>query len=278
MESEFSSAPTANQVKAGQNPPAASVNTGRFPPSVGDAIAGETERIYSVPQYAPRPINIAYPQDFAPPRDVSSSWPKSLSGLLKGAFLFMVFAALLAATAGAVFFSQEASHERERRYQLENRARGREGGNNANGRAQNAWEQTEDAINLLQAAGEKAAGAGATISIAGEKPIDLGKYAYPGAKVEATVGSFGNEALSLLTHQNFDTVRAFYERQFGKPVIQVVDKSMGDNRNKLIFQSSSPATVLIRIEEFEDNQVKITILHSLLRFPRSDDIQPQSSR
>ncbi|MGH8693285.1 MAG: hypothetical protein ACREVM_03535 [Burkholderiales bacterium] len=190
---------------------------------------------------------------------------------MKGLFFFLVVAGLVGATAGAVFFSQQASRERQRRYELERKAEMRA---DANGRAKDAWEQMEDAVKLIHEAGEKATGAGATLSTGDEKPVDLGKYAYPGAQVEAKIGNYGGEAISLLTPHNFDTVRTFYERQFGKPVIQVLDdQSWGRSRKKLLFQSF-PA--LIRVEETEDRQVKITILHSLLRFPGTGHVQSQN--
>jgi hypothetical protein len=140
---------------------------------------------------------------------------------------------------------------------------------NANGRARDAWEQMEDAIRLASEAEEKAAGAGATLSISNEKSVDLGKYDYPGAKVEATSNRSGNEARSLLTSENFDAVRTYYERQFGKPVLQVTDNRWVPGKKKLLFQPLTSPPILIRIED-EDRQVKITILHSPLRFPRVD--------
>ncbi len=257
-ESEFSSAATLNYGRADPNPPVASVGTGRFPPSVGDTIAGETARYYYAPQYAPMPVNLAQAPNFAPPQ---SSRFNAFARFMKGAFLFLLVAGLVGATAGAVFFSQEASHERQRRYELERKAQTRA---DANGRASDAWEQMEDAVKLIHEATEKATGAGATLSTGAEKPVDLGRYAYPGAQVEAKIGNYGSETLSLLTPHNFDTVRTFYERQFGKPVIQVTDQWGGRARTKMLFQSF-PA--LIRVEEVENSQVKITILHSLLRFP-----------
>src|SRR5512145_55253 len=66
-ESEFTSAVTLNHGKVEPNPQMASVGTGRFPPSVGDMIAGDTERYYSPPQYASPPVNIERPPQYASP-------------------------------------------------------------------------------------------------------------------------------------------------------------------------------------------------------------------
>jgi len=79
----------------------------------------------------------------------------------------------------------------------------------------------EEALQLANEAAEKAAGAGATLTISGEKPIDLNKYAYPGAQVESMIDSKGNEALSLLANDDFDDVQKYYDRLLGKPVLQV---------------------------------------------------------
>jgi hypothetical protein len=267
VESEVSSAVTLNHGRVEPNPPMVSVGTGRFPPSVGDLLAADTERYYSPPQYASAPANIERPPRFAPPNPASPSWFKSFSRFMKGMFIFLIVGALLVTTGMAVFFSQEAKHARRR---LAERDRSRGGREQANGRAQDAWEQMEEALQLAHEAAEKAAGAGATLTIGGEKPIDLGKYAYPDAQVEAMIDSKGNEALSLLTHEDFDDVQKFYERLFGKPVLQV---AVGNQRKKLLFQPPSPPSILIKVEEIDRGQVKITILHSFLRFPRFNEAQ-----
>ncbi|MFN0085559.1 MAG: hypothetical protein ACKVX9_09245 [Blastocatellia bacterium] len=268
--SESSASPIGGYGRGEPNPSVVSAGTGRFPSSVGDAIAGDTARYYYPPQYAPAPGQMAPPPSYAPVPPVPSPRFQAAGVFFKGAFYFLLVAALLAATAGAVFFAQEAQNERRRRNDLEMRVRGGGGGNNANERAQGAWEHLESALTLLNEAAERAAGAGATISTGSETAIDLGKYAFPDAQVEATVAGRGNEALSLLTRQNFEEVRSFYERQFGKPVIQAqVGNYPGNNRKRLLFQSAASPTVLIKIEEMEEDRVKmvkITILRSLLRF------------
>lgn len=289
VESEFSSAATLNHGRVEPNPPMASVGTGRLPPSVGDVIAADTERYYSPPQYASAPVNIERPPQyasapvnierpptFAPLNPATPSRLKSFSGFMKGVFMFLLVATLLVTTGMAIHFSQEASEARRRLWE---RDRSRDGREQADGRAQNAWDQMEEALQLANEAAEKAASAGATVIIGGEKPIDLGKYAYPDAQVEAMIDSKGNEALSLLTHKDFDDVRKFYEGLFGKPVLQVaVNHYLGNQRKKLLFQSSTLPSILVKVEEVDDKrQVKITILHSFLRFPRFNE-QAQNLR
>lgn len=270
VESEVSSAVTLNHGSVEPHPSMASVGTGRLPPSVGDAIAGDTERYYSSPQYASAPANIERPPSFAPFNPATPSRLKSFTGLMKGVFMFLIVASLLVTTGMAIRFSMEADHARR---QLWERNRSRDGREQAGGRAQNAWEQMEEALQLAHEAAEKAASAGATVTISGEKPIDLDKYAYPDAQVEAMIDSHGNEALSLLARENFDDVQKFYERLLGKPVLQVAVDRWGNQGKKLLFQSSTLPSILVKVEEIERSRVKITILHSFLRFPRFNEAQ-----
>jgi hypothetical protein len=275
----------------------ASVGTGRFPPSVGDTIAGDTERYYSPPQYAAPPVNIERPPQYAPPAQANIERPpiyaplplpppsrlKSFSGFMKGLFIFLLVTALIVTTGIAVRMGMEADEARAR---LHERDRSRDGRERADGRAQNAWEQMEEALQLTHEAAEKAAAAGATLAISGDKEIDLDRYRYPDAQVEAMISSQGKEALSLLTHKSFEDVQKFYEEKFGKPVLQVAaNQYVGNQRRKLLFQSPSTPSILIKVEEIEmrklDNYVlavKITILHSFIRFPRFNEVQAQNSK
>jgi len=198
---------------------------------------------------------------------------KSFFRFMRGAYRFLLVAGLIVTTGMAVFFAQEANHERYRNWEQQNKARERAGRENANGRAQKAWDQMEEALILSQEAAEKANDAGATLTISDENRIDLDKYAYPNAETEAKVTKKGNETLSQLARQNFDTVQEFYEKRFGKPVLQVV---VGNERKKVLFQSPTQPPVLIKVEELDRGQVKITILHSFLWFPRSNEVQAKN--
>src|SRR5262249_7015526 len=155
-ETEFSSAATLNHGKAEPNPPIASVGTGRFPPSVGDAISGDTERYYSPPQYASSPANIERTPAYAPLKPPAPSRFKSFSRFMKGMFTFLLVGALVVTTGIAVFWAQEANYARRRNNELE-RTRAKPSGENANGRANDAWEQMEEALQLTHEAAEKAA-------------------------------------------------------------------------------------------------------------------------
>jgi hypothetical protein len=201
---------------------------------------------------------------------------------MKGVFAFLLFAGLLAATAAAVFFAQEAQNARRRNWELEN-GRARSRGENANSRAQDAWQQMEEALQLAHEAAEKASSAGATLTLSGDKPIDLSKYSFPDAQVEGMVDSHGNEALSLLTRANFNEVQKFYERLLSNPVLQVATNHRGNQTKKLLFQSPTLPSILVKVEEVDIEgtdriQVKITILHSFLRFPRFNEGQAQNMK
>ncbi|HEX2490945.1 MAG TPA: zinc ribbon domain-containing protein, partial [Blastocatellia bacterium] len=63
-ETEFTAAVTLNHGKVEPQKPMASVGTGRLAPSIGDTIAGDTERYYSPPQYAAAQANIERPQAY----------------------------------------------------------------------------------------------------------------------------------------------------------------------------------------------------------------------
>src|SRR5262249_56033874 len=93
-----------------------------FPPSVGDTIAGNTERYYTPPQYIPSPANLEPLPSFAPLKSASSSWMKSFFRFMKGAYRFLLVAGLIVTTGMAVFFAQEASHERYRNWEQQNKA------------------------------------------------------------------------------------------------------------------------------------------------------------
>ena len=274
VETEASAATTLNHGRVEPNPPVASVGTGRFPPSVGDVIAADTERYYSPPQYASAPANIERPPTYAPIDPARPSRLKTFSGLMKGMFMFLLITALLVTTGIAVRFSMEADEARRR---WNERERSREGREQAGGRAQNAWDQMEEALQLANEAAEKAAGAGATLTISGEKPIDLNKYIYPGAQVESMIDSKGNEALSLLANDDFDDVQKYYDRLLGKPVLQVAVDRWGNQRKKLLYQSPTLPSILAKVEEIDRRRVKITILNSFLRFPRFNE-QAQNLR
>jgi len=270
-DTELSPTMTFNQARVEPSPPGPSVGTGRFPPSVGDTIAGNTERYYSPPQYVPVPVNLDPLPTIEPPKPAQSSWMKSFFRFMKGAYRFLLVAGLILTTAMAVHFAQEADQANRERNEAQRRADARADRENANGRARNAWDQMEEALILSQEAAEKAADAGATLTISDQRPVNLDKFAYPKAETEAKVTKPGNEALSLHTRENFDAVQDYYEKLFGKPVLQVIGDRWGNQRKKILFQSSTQPPILVKVEEIDRGQVKITILHSFLWFPRFNE-------
>jgi hypothetical protein len=298
-ENEFTSAATLNHGKGESTPQVASVGTGRLSPNIADVISADTERYYTPPQYAPAhapapaptpiptpapvPVQIAYERipTYALPNlnPEPHSRFKSFSSFMKGMFTFLLFVALLVTTALTVHFAKEAEQARNRNWEREN-SRSRRVGDNANNRAHDALSQMEEALELAREAAEKASAAGATLTPGADKSVDLSKYAFPDAQVEAKIDTLGNETLSLLTRKDFKEVQKFYEHMLGNPVLQVAYNHRGNQITKLLFQSPTPPSILVKIEEVDIEgtdrlQVKITILHSFLRFPKFNEAQAQ---
>ncbi|MCI0662831.1 MAG: hypothetical protein L0220_17320 [Acidobacteria bacterium] len=270
-ESDFSAAATLSHGKAGPNPAVANAGTGRFPPSAGDVILGETERYHNTPQYTPPqftppPIYIQQPPDLSQTRQ-SSSWPKILAGFMKGLALFLLVAGLITATGMAVFFKMESERESQRRFEAEQRVRIGQGGD-ANSQAQDVWTQINEALRLINEAEKRAKSVDATLTNNEEKSIDLGKFGYPEAQDEARASVYGTKARAQTTFHNFNTVKTFYEKQFGEPIVQLF--AGNESRKRLIFQASTSPPVLVRIEEVDETQVRITIVQTLLRFNKRD--------
>ncbi|HEU0183928.1 MAG TPA: zinc ribbon domain-containing protein [Blastocatellia bacterium] len=302
-ETEFTSAATLNHGKVESNSQAPSVGTGRLSPNIADVISADTERYYTPPHYAPAhapapaptpiPIPTPVPVQVAYERIPTYALPnlnpephsrfKSFSSFMKGMFAFLLFVALLVTTALTVHFAKEADYARRGNSERENGRGRRVGGNNANNRAQDAWSQMEEALELARDAAEKASAAGATLTTGADKAVDLSKYAFTDAQVEAKIDTLGNETLSLLTRKDFKEVQKFYERMLGNPVLQVATNQRGNQTTKLLFQSLTLPSILVKIEEVDipgtDRlQVKITVLHSFLRFPKFNEAQAQNLR
>src|SRR5262245_60777533 len=184
-ESDFSSAATLNHGKVGPNPAVATVGTGRFPPSAGDVILGETERYHNTPQYTPPqftppPIYIQQPAELSQSRQSSYSWPKALAGFMKGLGLFLLVAGLMTATGMAVYFKMESERESQRRSDAEQRVSS--GQSDANSQAKDVWNQINEALRLINEAERRAKSVDATLTSNEEKSVDLGKFGYPDAQ------------------------------------------------------------------------------------------------
>ncbi|HEY6404272.1 MAG TPA: zinc ribbon domain-containing protein, partial [Blastocatellia bacterium] len=209
-ETEFTSAATLNHGKAESNSQAPSVGTGRLSPNIADVISADTERYYTPPQYAqahapaPAPAPVPIPTPAPVPVQVTyeriptyalpnlnpepHSRFKGFSSFMKGMFIFLLFVGLLVTTGLTVFFAQEAEQARNRsNWERENGRGRRVGGDNANNRAQDALSQMEEALELAREAAEKASAAGATLTTGADKSVDLSKYAFPDAQVEAKI-------------------------------------------------------------------------------------------
>jgi len=271
-ENDFSAAATLSHGKAGPNPAVANAGTGRFPPSADDVILGETERYHNTPQYTPPqftppPIYIQPPAEQSQPKQSSYSWAKALAGFMKGLGLFLLIAGLITTTGMAVFFKMESERESQRRSDAERRVQIGQGGD-ANSQAQDVWIQINEALRLINEAEKRAKSVDATLTSNEEKLVDLRKFGYPGAQDEARANVYGTKARAQTTYVNFDTVNSFYEKQFGEPVVQLYTGV--ESRKRVIYQASASPPVLIRIEEIDETQVRITIVQTLLKFNKRD--------
>src|SRR5262245_23471427 len=151
-ENDFSAAATLSHGKAGPNPAMATAGTGRFPPSAGDVILGETERYqntpqYTPPQFTPPPIYIQPPMEMSQPKQSSYSWRKAVGGFVKVLQFMLLIAGLITATAIAVFFKMESERESQRPYDAEQRVRF--GQSDDNSQAQDVWNQINEALRLI---------------------------------------------------------------------------------------------------------------------------------
>lgn len=278
-ENEVSSAATINYGRQEARRPSVGMHTGPLPPSVADSIAGETDRFYRPPQAVTPPVGYPpQPMFYPPSKPEPSSWGKSIGGFFRGIFFFLLVAGLVGATGAAVFFSQEARRERDRRDNIERRIPNR---SDPNERANDAWQQFEEAIRLADTASESARNVGATIGSTDNKPVDLSKYAYKNASEDAAIYNPGDETLSMTTKDSLEDVRKYYENLAGKPVLQahneIYDRGQNWKLRKMIYQISTPSPILVRVEETyqysgpdqDRRQVRITILRTILHFPQN---------
>jgi hypothetical protein len=279
-ENEFSSAATINYGRQEAKRPSVGMHTGPLPPSVADSIAGETDRFYRPPQGVAMPAPAYPPQQMFYPlsNPESSSWGKAIGRFFRGIFFFLMIAGLVGATGAAVFFSQEARRERDRYGDIRRRTESR---TNPNGKAKEAWQQFEEAVQLADEVNEKATIAGATLGTGTGSPVDLSKYTYKNASEDAALNNPGGETISMTTSDSLEDVRKHYESLVGKPVLQSHEETFARGQSmklrKLLYQASPTAQILIRLEEtYRYNgpekdrlQVQITIFRTPLRFPQN---------
>jgi hypothetical protein len=269
-ETEVSSATTRNYGRQEAAPSVIVAGSGRLPPSVGDAIAGETERYYQAPRPSMTPT-----QNTAPIKSRFRPWRLILM------LLVLIIGAAVGAAVTASLTSDrrpslppeeiarmQSQREAQRR-QEEYKRRIEDKLREAQDRSREASERQREALERAREAAERARDAGAALTVTTEKPIDLSQYEYTGATVSRAIRIPGHEMLTMNTPDSFDSVNQFFQKKFGKPIIQI-NNPIDEWGKKLIFQSDTAPPISVSVEPDDENngQLKITILRLPFWIPK----------
>jgi len=280
VETELTAADTRNYGKE-PAPSVATAGSGHLPPSVADAIAGDTERYYQA-QYVPVPVVSV------------TSQIKSRIGHWR--WFALLFALLVGVMIGGVLTGGIMSHNRdtrtpeerdrarreddarrrqddEKRRQDEARRRAEERQRQAEDRARQAQDRAREAVDRIREANERAVEAGDEIAPTDAKLLDLSQYEYPGATVSSAIRIPGREMLTMrVSKEQFDAVNQFYQKKLDKPIIESNDAE----QRRLIFQSKTTPSIAVSVEtdfSIPGPPLKIVVLRSPIRLPRPDDTQ-----
>ncbi|MCI0665229.1 MAG: hypothetical protein L0220_29550 [Acidobacteria bacterium] len=269
VESEASVAATRNYVK--QEPSVATAGSGYFPPSVADAIVGDTERYYQPPNLPVPPA-----QYTSHLRSKSGSWRWTL----------WIFALLLSAMIGSMITIPIVRNRgrmptppaRPVRSQAEIDAQTRsdqmkrdvqEKLREAKKRATEAQKQSQQAVRQFHEAYDRAMEAGAKILTSGEKPIDLSQFEYPSAIVSIANRIPGYEMLNIRTSDEFDAIKKFYQQKIGSPIIEINEPY----EKWLLFQTEKAPSMLIYVDSEFVDQRRILVLRYPFRILPMEDTQ-----
>jgi hypothetical protein len=267
-----------------QGPALASAGSAPLPPSIGDAVAGDTARYQQqVPVQPMGPMGPIGPMGpaYMPPGRMSVADTASFKGKKRRRFVKWgaVFLAMLMSVGigaaineesndGRIFVSMEDRARLDRmRTEDQLRRTMTDSITDYQDRMREDIERKIEAIDRAKEEAERAAERGDPG--ADVKPIDLTSYEYQGA----TGGQYsripGRELLTQRTKDDFETVRRFYQEKLGQPLIQVNNDRNDRNQRQAFFQSvgSPSATVLIRETRDRARQLEIIILRSPFRFP-----------
>jgi len=278
VETEVSAASTRNYGK--QEPSVANAGSGHLPPSVADAIAGETERYYQ-PPYVPAPLAPAT----APIKPGIKLWRWMI------AFLFVL---LIGAAIGAFFrgqrregnrtppmppaeFARQQREEEAQRRQAELRHEAERQRDEAENRLRELLDRAREALRQAHEAARHASEAGSALAATDEKPLDLSPYEYPGVTESSSIRIPGREILTMrVSDDQFGAVNRFYQNKFGKPIIEINETEMD---RLLIFQSNTAPAISVSVEI--DNErpgplLKITVLRS--PFPIFRPVEAQTRK
>ncbi len=240
-----------------------------LPPSIGDAVAGDTAR-YQRPAPVVQPGYV--PPGRFPAAADTSSFKKKRRLLKWGGLLFALLASggigaaiNEASNDDRIYLSQD-DRTRLERIRIEDQVKRSLTGavTEFQERAREQVSQRLEAIERAREDAERAAERG-DVTALGEKPLDLTPFEYPGASAGQYSRIPGRELLTQRTKDDVDTVTRFYQEKLGKPFIQVSER----NPRQILFQSpgSPSVTVLVRETRDRSRQPEIIILRSPFRFP-----------
>jgi hypothetical protein len=277
VETELSAAETRNYGRQEPAPSVATADSGHLPPSVADAIAGDTERYYQTP-YVPVPVASVTSQIKS--RTGYWRWVALLFALLIG---LMIGGAVIRGARDSrtpeerdrIRREEDARRRQEdaRRRQEDAMRRVEERERQAEDRARQSQERAREALERVREANERAVDAGDEIAPTDEKLLDLSQYEYPGATVSSAVRIPGREMLTMrVSKEQFDAVNQFYQKKLDKPI---VERNEAEEK-KLIFQSKTTPSIVVSVEtDFSrpGPPLKIVVLRSPFRLPRPDETQ-----
>lgn len=271
-ETEGATATTRNYGR--QDSGVAAVSSGHLPPSIADALAGETERYYQPPPSPAPPIATT-----APIKSRRRVW----------VWMLLPFILLLGMALGAMITGgfddhhedpmsfagndrrdeEEEARQRQNDLQRELAERQRE----AQERIREAQDRAREALQHAREAAEQANAAGAALTAIEGKPLDLSSYEYPNSTVANLIRIAGHEMLTQRTTASVEEVGQFYEKKLGKPIMHINEPW----ETRLIFQSSTtpPISVSIEKDEEHEGQLKITVLRSPFRALKLDESPPK---
>jgi hypothetical protein len=90
------------------------------------------------------------------------------------------------------------------------------------------------------------------------------RYKYPNAEVKSSVGVFGNNVVTMSTHDSVSKVRDYYKNQFGDPM---VEDGEGDT---VIFQIQGSPMIVITIgkDKHDSDKTEINVIRTNLELPK----------
>jgi hypothetical protein len=252
-----------------------------LPPSIVDAVAGETARYHQ--PFAAVPAAYSPPIVVAPPANTASLRTKKRRFLKWGGF---VLAILMSAGFGAAINQQAnskriylSSEDRTRleRLRAEDQVRFTLTGSVAEQQEQ-VRREVQNRLEAVQRAREDAQRAAdrGDLAATDEKPLDLSGYEYQGASAGQYSRIPGRELLTQRTKDDFATVTRFYQAKLGPPFAQVNER----NERQALFQTAGSPSVTVLVREARDRsrQIEIITLRSPFRFSIAQPVQPQEDQ